>query len=194
MPLRSIDETDLPLVRAWRNSPAVRRNMYAQHEITEAEHQAWFARMKDDAQSVWLIHENDKGEGDGVVYFTQIQPANRSAFWGFYAAPDAHPGTGTRLALEALDHVFTVLRLHKLNAEAITSNRASLHFHQKMGFKEEGLFRDFHFDGKNYVDVVRLGILASEWTAKREEIQTSIAKLDAQSIAKRGKGQDSDPD
>ena len=53
-----------------------------------------------------------------------------------------------------------------------------------MGFKEEGRFRDFHFDGQSYVDVVRLGILAKEWSAKREEIQTRIAKLNALDVAK----------
>lgn len=166
-------------MRGWRNAPEVRGNMYSKHVITEVEHQAWFARLKDDAQSRWFIHENAMGQPDGVVYFTHLQPASGSGFWGFYTAPGALPGTGTRLGLDALDKAFTDLGLHKLNAEAITSNEASLRFQKKLGFKEEGLLRDFHFDGKNYVDVVRLGILTTEWTVKRNEIQARIAKLDA---------------
>ena len=177
MPLRPLAEQDLDMMLAWRNAPEVRRNMYTKHEITVAEHQAWFERMKDDASARWFIHEDTTGQPDGVVYFTQLQTSNRSAFWGFYAAPDALPGTGTRMGLDALDRAFTVLGLHKLNAEAIAKNEASLRFQEILGFKEEGLFRDFHFDGQSFVDVVRLGILATEWAVKREEIKVRIAKL-----------------
>ena len=179
MPLRPLKETDLPLVRGWRNAPEVRRNMYSKHEISEVEHQSWFSRLKDDDQSRWFIYVDAAGQPDGVVYFTQIQPGNGSAFWGFYAAPSAMAGTGTRLGLDSLDKAFSDLGLHKLNAEAIASNVASLRFQRKLGFKEEGLFRDFHFNGESYVNVVRLGILATEWTVKRNEIQARIAKLDA---------------
>lgn len=179
MPLRPLTEQDLDMVLAWRNAPEVRRNMYTNHEITAAEHQAWFARLKDDATARWFIHEHATGQPDGVVYFTQLQSSNRSAFWGFYVSPDALPGTGTRLGLDALENAFTVLGLHKLNAEAIAGNEASLRFQKKLGFIEEGLFRDFHFDGEAYVDVVRLGILTTEWAFKREEILKRIAKLDA---------------
>lgn len=176
MPLRPLTEEDLSLVRAWRNAPEVRRNMYTTHEISAAEHQAWFARLKDDATSRWFIHEDAVGRADGVVYFTHLQSSSGSAFWGFYAAPGALQGTGTRLGLDALDAAFAVLGLHKLNAEAIASNEASLRFQKKLGFKEEGQFRDHHFNGQSYVNVVRLGILASEWALKREEIQSQIAE------------------
>lgn len=179
MPLRPLTEQDLSIVRTWRNSPEVRRNMYTKHEITEAEHKAWFQRMTFDVASRWFVHEDASGQPDGVVYFTQLHPSNASAFWGFYAAPNALPGTGTRMGLNALDTAFTLLKLHKLNAEAIVSNEASLRFQKKLGFKEEGVFRDFYYDGDHYSDVVRLGILASEWYKKREDIQARIVKLDA---------------
>lgn len=179
MSLRPLTEEDLPLVRAWRNAPEVRRNMYTKHEITEAEHQAWFGMLMDDQRSRWFIHENAVGQPDGVVYFTDLQPLNRSAFWGFYAAPNAPLGTGTRLGWDALEKAFSGMELHKLNAEAMANNEESLRFQKKLGFCEEGLFRDFHLDGQSYVDVVRLGILDTEWALKREEIRTRIVKMDA---------------
>jgi methionyl-tRNA formyltransferase len=184
MPLRPLAEKDLPLVRGWRNAPEVRRNMYSKHEITEAEHLDWFARLRDDAQSRWFIHEDAAGQPAGVVYFTQIQRANGSVFWGFYAGENAVRGIGTHMEFEALEKAFYEFGLHKLNCEVLVSNGQVVNLHKKFGFKEEGLFRDFHFNGESYVDVVRLGILAAEWSAKREEIQNRIAKLDALSVAK----------
>lgn len=189
MPLRPLAEKDLPLIRAWRNAPEVRRNMYSKHEITEAEHRAWFARLKDDIHSRWFIHEDAKSQPDGVVYFTQLQPANGSAFWGFYAGDNAVRGIGTHMEFEALEKAFSDFGLHKLNCEVLVSNRPVVNLHNKFGFKEEGLFRDFHFDGESYIDVVRLGILAKEWSAKREEIQPRIAKLNALSVAKIAGGE-----
>ena len=175
-------------MHAWRNAPEMRRNIYTKHEITEVEQQAWFARLKEDTASSWFIHEDAVEQPDGVVYFTQLQPSNRSAFWGFYAAPNALSGICTRMGLDALDKAFSELGLHKLNVEINSSNEAILRFQKKMGFKGEGLFRDFHFDGQNYVDVVRLGILATEWAVKREDILERIAKLDALSQANNGGG------
>lgn len=176
MPLNKLAETDLPLVLAWRNTPEVRQHMYSAHEISEAEHRAWFARMKHDPQVRWYIHQDEYCNLDGVVYFTQYQPENHSSFWGFYAAPEAPRGTGTKLGLDALDEAFNVLSLHKLNAEVLSSNERSLRFHEKMGFHREGIFRDDHFNGEYYVDVVRLGIVKSEWVEKRPEIESLIAK------------------
>ncbi len=177
--IRAMVHADLELVLAWRNHPDVRSYMYRQHKITLAEHKAWFARLKDDDASRWFIHEDTTGKPDGVVSFTQMQRTSRTAFWGFYAAPDALPGTGTRIGLDALDEAFATLRLHKVNAEVIASNTASLRFHRKLGFIEEGQFRDYHFDGQRYVDVFRFGILAAEWLRRREKIQTGIAMPNA---------------
>lgn len=179
MPLRPLAEEDLPLVLAWRNAPEVRRNMYSRHEITKEEHLAWFGRLQHDPQSRWFIHVDADGRSDGVVYFTQYQAVMGNAFWGFYSAPRSSPGTGTRLGLEAIDKALLEMKLHKLNAEVIGTNESSIRFHLKLGFQQEGLFRDFHFDGEKYVDVVRLGILATEWAVKREEIQSRIARLNS---------------
>lgn len=177
MSLRAFLEQDLPIVRAWRNAPAVRRNMYTKHEITEAEHQEWFARLRNDIQSRWMIYEDFQGKAAGVVYFTQLQPLNRSAFWGFYAAESAQRGVGRYMEFDALEEAFFGLTLHKLNCEVLISNSQVINMHKKFGFKEEGIFRDFHFDGEKYVDVVRLGILATEWETKREEMKARIDKL-----------------
>lgn len=43
--LRPMTEADLAQVLAWRNHPDIRANMYTQHEITMAEHRAWWDRM-----------------------------------------------------------------------------------------------------------------------------------------------------
>lgn len=170
MSLREINESDLGTLLKWRNAPEVRNNMYTTHVIHEAEHSRWFDIVKKDLQSLWFMYENEDTTPNGVVYFTQYVREKRSSFWGFYAAPDAPKGTGSKMCFEALDMAFSSLDLHKLNAEVFSSNERSIHLHQKLGFVREGCFRDFHFDGTNYIDVIRFGILKSEWIIRRQKL------------------------
>lgn len=183
MSLKPLEEKDLPLVLAWRNAPEVRRNMYSNHEISQEEHLAWFVRLQHDSQSRWFIHIDTVGRPDGVVYFTQYQPDRGSSFWGFYAGSSAQSGVGLRMEFEALEKAFGEFGLHKLNCEVLISNGQVINLHNKFGFTQEGVFRDYHFDGDKYVDVVRFGILDTEWAAKREEVKARITKLDSLAVS-----------
>ena len=177
MSLRAMSESDLLMVLAWRNAPVVRKNMYTKHEITEAEHRAWFARIKADNSSKWLMHEDENGIPDGVVYFSQISNKHMSAFWGFYGAIGAKRGVGTLMEVDALEFAFGELDLHKLNCEVIASNESVVKMHKKFGFVPEGLFRGHCFNGCDYEDVVRLGIFRHEWSSQRNVILEKLKRF-----------------
>lgn len=175
MPLRPLAEPDLPMILAWRNDPFVRLNMFYSHVISESEHAAWFARISQDASQYWMIHENDIGEADGVVYFTDHDTKGRLASWGFYRCSHSRGGSGSLLGLDGLDFAFSTLNLHKLNAEVLASNPRSMAYHERLGFKREGLFRDAHPTECGYVDVLRYGLLEDEWRQHRHHV-VALAK------------------
>jgi UDP-4-amino-4,6-dideoxy-N-acetyl-beta-L-altrosamine N-acetyltransferase len=154
---------DLEQVLAWRNHNEVRRYMYTQHEISLAEHSAWFERVSKDLSRHLLVFEID-GTPFGFINFDQVAPGG-IAEWGFYAAPDAPKGTGCQLGEAALGHAFTQLGLHKICGQALAYNERSIKFHLSLGFKQEGILREQHFDGQKYHDVVCFGLLAAEWQA-----------------------------
>lgn len=170
MSLTPLCSEDLELMLTWRNSPAVRKNMYTSHVISLKEHQAWFEKITHRENSRWLMYKESNGKSSGVVYFTDICPISRKAFWGFYTAVDATIGTGPRMEFEALEYAFNEITLHKLNCEILAFNSKVIRLHEKFGFFKEGVFRDFHFDGKNFIDVVRMGILEDEWRRARIEM------------------------
>lgn len=177
--LRPLQKLDLELILRWRNAPEVRQAMFTQHEITWDEHQAWFHRMQADDSKRWFLYLSKNNQPSGVVYFTDLDPAQRSLFWGFYASPESAPGSGLRMSLDALDKVFNELALEKLNAEVLATNLRSLDMHKKVGFAEEDLFREQFFNGAQRIDVIRLGMLASEWPVCRQALEAQIAQLDA---------------
>lgn len=159
--LRRMSVADLEKVLVWRNHPEVRRYMFTQHEIGLDEHTRWFERASQDSSRHLLIFEN-QGIALGFINIHQIAPGG-IADWGFYAAPDAPKGTGHQLGRAALPYAFATIGYTKLCAQALSYNERSIRFHQNLGFKQEGILRQQHFDGQYYHDVVCFGLLASEW-------------------------------
>lgn len=162
--LELLTEATRDLILPWRNAPEVRQHMYNQHEISLQEHRDWFERMQADSSARCYLYRDTTDEPSGVVNFTNISQEHRTAFWGFYARPGAPSGTGKRILYTALEYAFNELGLHKLNGEALATNAASVHLHEQCGFTREGLFREQYFDGEQYVDVIRMGLLAREWS------------------------------
>lgn len=155
---------DLERVLAWRNHPDVRRYMYTQREITPDEHRRWFERAFADPKKHLLVFEMNH-EPLGFVKFSEAGDAG-VADWGFYAAPDAPKGSGRQLGHAALDHAFSQLKLHKICGQALAYNERSIQFHQSLGFQQEGILRDQHFDGERYHHVICFGLLCDEWPPK----------------------------
>jgi len=154
---------DLATVLEWRNHPDVRRNMFTQHEIGLEEHQRWFERSVLDPRRQLFIYESDR-RPLGFVGLTLTEHAN-VADWGFYTAPDAPKGTGRAMGGLALDHAFGALALHKVCGRAIAYNKRSVGYHLAMGFRQEGVLREQHFDGQHYQAVVCFGLLEQEWAS-----------------------------
>ncbi|SDT95377.1 UDP-4-amino-4,6-dideoxy-N-acetyl-beta-L-altrosamine N-acetyltransferase [Halopseudomonas salegens] len=159
--IRPMQASDLETVLAWRNHPDVRDFMYTKHEITLAEHTAWFAKASRDAQRHLMIFESN----EVPVGFSNLHQIAEGgiADWGFYTAPEAVKGTGRALGKAALEYAFVELGLHKVCGQALAFNQRSIRFHDNLGFQQEGVLRQQHFDGQRYHDVVCFGLLASEW-------------------------------
>lgn len=167
--LRDIKESELPVILNWRNAPSVRKNMYTRHEISLKEHLAWWEKVGNRSDQKYFLYEY-KNISLGVVAFTQISEKDKNASWAFYASPEAPRGTGSRMEYLALEYAFKSLMLHKLHCEVLDFNQPVVNLHKKFGFTVEGVLRDQHYHEDNYCDVIRLGILGSEWQKEREEI------------------------
>lgn len=162
--VRPMTLKDLELVHAWRNHPDVRNYMYSQHEIGLVEHQCWFDKVNNDPLKHSLIFEVE-GVSLGFVSLSQLGESCISD-WGFYVAPEAPKGSGRRLGAAALHYAFDTLKQHKVCGQVLSYNQGSIRLHQNLGFQQEGLLRDQHFDGKKYHDVFCFGLLSIEWQSR----------------------------
>lgn len=178
--LRDIADDELELMLSWRNVPAVRANMYTQHEISLDEHLAWWKRSAAREDVRYFMYEF-QGVPSGIVGITQIDRQNCNSSWAFYASPDARRGTGVKMECLALDYVFKDLRLHKLYCEVLAFNAAVIKLHQKFGFQVEGVFRQQHRQDEEFVDIYRLGLLASEWDQGRDSMMQKATQYSGSS-------------
>ena len=99
----------------------------------------WLMFLRDDPQ--WVV---------GRVNITQIVRGPFHSCMLGYAIDASHEGLGLMgEALEAaIGHVFTVLRLHRIQANYVPNNERSGRLLQRLGFEREGLARDYlYIDG-----------------------------------------------
>lgn len=157
---------DLEQVLAWRNEPDIRRYMLTQHEISLTEHRQWYERNSQDPTRRLLIVEED-GMALGFVHFSGVAPGG-IADWGFYAAPGAAKGSGHKLGVTVLNFAFGTLGLHKVCGQALDFNEASIRFHRKLGFQQEGVLRQQHKGADGYHDLICFGLLREEWNSRTE--------------------------
>lgn len=171
--LRDISDIELTLMHAWRNQPAVRANMYTQHEISWEEHLSWWEKTKTRKDQKYFMYEV-AGVPVGIAAFTSIDQKNQNSAWAFYAAPSAPKGTGSRMEFLMLEYAFGELQLKKLYCEVLAFNTPVIKLHQKFGFNVEGVFIQHHKINDEFIDIFRLGILAPAWQEHREAMQEKL--------------------
>ncbi|SMC58398.1 GNAT family N-acetyltransferase [Lentzea albidocapillata] len=79
-----------------------------------------------------------------------------------------HKGRGyaTEAVRLLLNFMFGERRFHKCEASVWAFNDASIAFHRKLGFTEEGRLRDHEFFAGRHHDVVLFGMTAAEFAAR----------------------------
>ena len=174
--LRAIQSDELELMLAWRNAPGVRANMYNRQVISLDEHLAWWRRTQGRTDQLYLMYEFE-GAPLGIVAFNGIDTINLNSEWAFYASPEARKGTGSRMEFLALEYAFFELQLHKLCCEVLAFNSHVIKLHQKFGFEVEGILREQHLHDRHFVDIFRLGMLATKWHEGREVVLAKLLQL-----------------
>lgn len=141
--LRVVSENDLDRIRAWRNSPDVRRVMFSDHEITQEEHLSWWKRIKNDSTKKQLMYVWN-GIDAGVVNYFDIDPDNKICHWGFYLSSEIdnqlqRMQAWQSLEKEAIEYAFRELACSRLICESFRFNQPVIEMHKRFGFEEVGV-------------------------------------------------------
>ena len=113
----------------------------------------------------YLICLRGSGEIVGVVNISEIVRGGfQSAYLGYYAF---EPFAGTGLMREGLakviNHAFTSMKLHRLEANIQPANKKSIRLVKRLGFRREGYSPRYLKIAGRWRDHERWTILGEEW-------------------------------
>ena len=172
-----ISLADRASLREWRNDPAVSKWMYTNHEIGEAEHNAWFDAMLADVSKVyWKIVAD--GVAVGAVFLTGVSSQGSSCEWGMYLADVNTRGKGVAQAACALSfrYAFNELAVDAVKCEAVAQNENAIGLYESVGYVRTGIHTDAVKRGNEMLSVVTLELTRDSWTMSESNVLQKLSE------------------
>lgn len=167
--LRGVEREDLPRFVAWLNDPEVRQNLSLVNPLSQAMEENWFEDMlKQPAEEMPLVIEVRQGEAwvpVGNCSLFGFHWAARSAEAGIFIGEKAlwGQGYGTEAMRLLLRHGFYDLNLNRICLRVYATNPRAVRSYEKAGFTLEGRERQGMYRDGQYIDVLLMSILRSEF-------------------------------
>ena len=172
--LVDIKFTDLKLVYNWRNQEHIRQMMYNQDPIKWENHLKWYESLSIDSAKISKIFRINN-EPIGVINVNNIDWQNQRCDWGFYIGKlDTAKGTGLLLGYVALQFILVELGFNKVVGEVLQYNEISKKFHERLGFKLDGVLRQHIDQGKAFKDVYVYSLLKEDWLLRSDQIKREL--------------------
>lgn len=160
--LLAFDERHLDKSFEWRNDYDVFKWCRQYESLSKTQHESWFSSLKNNKSIKMYSVHSDEGF-IGVCGLTSIDFINSRAEFSLYIGSNFQgSGYGTSALKALVDHGFKVLNLNCIWGETFANNPALKIFH-KLGFKQDGVRRQFYYREGKYIDCNLVSILRSEW-------------------------------
>ena len=162
--LIEMNDSDLEMVREWRNLPEVAQHMYTESIITEEMQKKWWEKVKANPSFKYFIISFN-GKPLGVANFYDINQQSKRAYWAFYLGDNSvrGMGIGSKVEFNMLTKIFDEMNFNKLCCEVFLENDIVYKMHEGFGFRREGYYREHVQKEDKKFDVIALAMLNKEW-------------------------------
>lgn len=165
--LRAVEAEDLEMLRELTNSPDFEKMIVGwSFPVSKRDQEEWFSKCKNDLSKIQYTIVTKEDGPVGLIGLRNIDWKNGTA-----------SGLGMRIArreirthglatdawMTLMRYAFQELRLNRINGSALAYNKASLRVCEKVGFIVEGVQREAVFKEGNYVDLIIMGCLKSDY-------------------------------
>ena len=134
----------------------------------------------------WFAIEARQDSLSGIAGLENINTINGDAVLAMFIEDTTrNKGIGVRSSALILDMAFDQLRLNRVTSFYRVDNEASRKLTTATGFQEEGRLRKAWFSGGEYIDMICVGLLQSEWAERRQQL---AGELSADTRVKFGHG------
>lgn len=160
--LRAIEETDLVLLHKWANDADTQDVMGHVHFPTSMEfHKAWFQNLRTDTLNQRFAIDAPGVGLIGISSIINIDWRNNHAWHGVMLGDvDIRgKGYGVDAVMATMRYAFDELHFERLDGAIIEYNKVSYSFYcGKLGWKEEGIRRNYYYRKGRYWDQIVVGI------------------------------------
>ncbi|MDZ4728779.1 MAG: GNAT family N-acetyltransferase [Xanthomonadales bacterium] len=119
--------------------------------------------MEDGHCLYWGIEEKASGKMIGTCTLFKLDSTNRRGEIGYLLNRVYwHLGLMSEAMESVIAYAFTVLKLHRLEADTDPGNAASIRILEHFGFEREGLFRDRWLVNGVWCDSLMLGLVSNQ--------------------------------
>ena len=170
--LRADERADLPFFVQWLNDPEVRANLLACLPFSQVEEEQWFENMlKNPAYEHPLAIEVRQGDSWKLIGNCSLFDFNwrvRCAEFGIFIGDKTYwdQGYGTEVTRLLLKHGFETLNLNRIFLRVYSTNPRGVRCYEKAGFVHEGCLRQAEYRNGEYIDVLQMSVLRSEYVGK----------------------------
>lgn len=172
--LRAMEKSDCDFVREMFNDPELESLVVGwAFPLSAYSQEQWFINHHADQENFRFVIETPEDGAVGIATLTDIDWKNKRAMHGIKLANKKNRarGVGTDAVMAIMRYAFDELGLHRLDGSWFEDNTASIRLYTKLGWKAEGVRREYIYKGGKYRDLVMVGILASDYYGLVENMQ-----------------------
>jgi RimJ/RimL family protein N-acetyltransferase len=172
--LRAAERKDIEKFHEWINDPEVTEGLALYLPMSMRDEEDWFEglakRPPQEKPLAIECRDGDSWELIGNSGFFDLDHQARSGEIGIMIGDKSHwnRGYGTEAMSLLLRHGFDTLNLNRIFLRVYASNPRAIRSYEKAGFIHEGRLREAVFQRGTSGDVLIMGILRSEWDARKK--------------------------
>ena len=167
-------EQDAPTLREMLQDPEAIRLTGSSHDpdklsewdaAAESRFRNWYGTRNDQTHRLDLaVVDKASGQCVGEVVFNEWSEPNRSCNFRTIIGPRGRDrGVGTEAIRLFLCYGFEQLGLRRISLDVLNFNPRAKRVYDKLGFVTEGVLREEHRWGDEWIDVTIMSMLAREW-------------------------------
>lgn len=165
--LRAVEEADLLILHKWANDPTTQDIIGNIHLPSSFEYQKnWFKNLQTDILNQRFAIETEELGIIGLSSIIQIDWRNSHAWHGIVLGDKdiRGKGYGFDAVMATMRYAFDELNMERLDGSMIEYNELSINFYcEKLGWKKEGIRRNYYFRRGQYWDQIIVGITKEDY-------------------------------
>lgn len=163
--LRPISKADTSFILKIRNDISIANNFFSDPPLYDFKHEEWLKNLKNSLYFVIYYMDNKCG----LINISNIDYKNQKAEYGIVLKDECSgKGIAYNASILLIKYVFLNLNIRKIYLEVFSDNIKAIKLYKKLGFKEEGIFKNEIFKNGKYKDVIRMAIFKKEWLKNYE--------------------------